>query len=61
MLQFLKECREELRKVAWPDREEVLNSTVVILIAVVIISILLFFMDSVFENLFNVFIDLFVE
>ncbi len=58
MMEFLKECRTELRKVAWPAREEVLNSTIVVLIGVVIVSIFLFTSDSIFEKLFDALISL---
>jgi len=53
MIDFLKESREELKKVVWPGKEEILNSTLVVLGAVVIISIFLFLVDHLFELLFN--------
>ncbi len=59
MFEFFKESREELRKVTWPDREEVLNSTIIILVAVVFVSIALFIMDAIFEGMFDMFINLF--
>ena len=58
MLKFLKESREELRKVVWPSREEVLNSTIVVLAATAIISIFLFIVDNGFEGLFDMLIEL---
>lgn len=58
MLKFLKESREELRKVVWPSREEVLNSTIVVLAATAIISMFLFFVDHTFEGLFDALIEL---
>lgn len=58
MFRFLKECKGELNKVVWPDREEVMGSTVVVLISVVVISIFLFASDSFFEGVFNFFISL---
>ncbi len=58
MLKFLKESREELKKVVWPSREEVLNSTIVVLVAVALISVFLFSVDSVFEWLFDRLIEL---
>ena len=33
---FFGEVRSEMRKVAWPTRREVINSTIVVLIAVVV-------------------------
>ncbi len=43
--EFLSEVRGELRKVAWPSRQEVINSTVVVLIAVIFMSLLIFGFD----------------
>ena len=39
------EVRGELRKVAWPTRQEVINSTIVVLIAVVVMTTLIFGFD----------------
>lgn len=50
---FLKESREELKKVVWPGKEEVLNSTIVVMGAVIVISLFLYSIDVVFETLFN--------
>jgi preprotein translocase subunit SecE len=43
--QFLTEVRGELRRVAWPTKQEVINSTIVVLICVVIITSLIFAFD----------------
>ncbi len=45
-MQFFKDSREELRKVTWPDRDEVTSFTVVVVIALVIFSIFLWLVDS---------------
>ena len=37
----------ELRKVAWPTRKEVINSTIIVLIAVVVMTSLIFGFDYV--------------
>ncbi|MCB1323953.1 MAG: preprotein translocase subunit SecE [Spirochaetales bacterium] len=58
MIKFLRESREELRKVVWPSREEVLNSTIVVLAAVFLISLFLFLTDNTFEGLFEALIRL---
>ena len=44
---FLGEVRSEMRKVAWPSRREVINSTIVVLIAVVFMTSLIFGLDYV--------------
>ena len=46
--QFLREVRGELRKVAWPTREEVRNYSIIVLIAVVLITTLVAVLDYVF-------------
>jgi preprotein translocase subunit SecE len=43
--QYLSEVRAELKKVAWPTRREVVNSTIVVLIAVVFMTTLIFGYD----------------
>jgi len=43
--QFLSEVRGELRRVAWPTRSEVINSTIIVLIAVVFMTSLIFGAD----------------
>lgn len=43
--QFLSEVRSELKKVAWPTRHEVFNSTIVVLVAVVFMTALIFGYD----------------
>jgi preprotein translocase subunit SecE len=43
--QYLGEVKGELRKVAWPTRQEVINSTIVVLIAVTVLTSLIFGYD----------------
>ena len=43
--EFLSEVRGELRRVAWPTRSEVINSTIIVLIAVVFMTSLIFGAD----------------
>ena len=58
MIKFIKESREELRKVVWPGRDEVFSSTMVVLIAVIVISLFLFMTDWTFEKIFNILVNL---
>ena len=48
--QFVKEVVDELRKVAWPNRQEIVGYSMVVLIASVVIAALIFGMDYVFGN-----------
>ncbi len=43
--EFVSEVKGELRKVAWPSKHEVINSTVVVLIAVIVMTALIFGFD----------------
>ena len=43
--QYLSEVRGEMRKVAWPTRPEIINSSLIVLIAVVIMTALIFAFD----------------
>ena len=43
--EYFGEVRGELKKVAWPTRKEVINSTLVVLIAVVVMTTLIFGFD----------------
>jgi preprotein translocase subunit SecE len=53
--QFLKEVRQELRKVDWPSRRELISYTVVVLVTVIVMMSLVFGLDFVFSKLiFNV-------
>lgn len=44
-MQFLREVKVELKKVAWPTRKQTVGSTVVVLILVMIISLFLGVID----------------
>jgi preprotein translocase subunit SecE len=53
--QFLKEVRQELRKVDWPTRKELVTYTIVVLVTVIVMGSLIFGMDYVFQRaIFNV-------
>jgi preprotein translocase subunit SecE len=43
--QYLSEVRAEMRKVAWPTRAEIINSSIIVLVAVVIMTTLIFGFD----------------
>jgi len=48
--QFLKDVRQELKKVAWPTRKELVGYTIVVLVAVVFLTALVFGMDLSFSK-----------
>ncbi len=48
-LEFLREVRDEARKVTWPTRRELMISTIMVLIMVVIASIFFLGVDAVLK------------
>ncbi len=47
---FLKESKAELKKVNWPSKEEVLTSTRVVIISILIIAAVIALMDYVIKT-----------
>src|SRR4051794_26589177 len=50
-LNFLRECVAELRKVDWPNQNQVVQGTVVVIVACVIIGAYLYVCDRAFQRL----------
>ncbi len=48
--QFTREVVAELKKVAWPTRQEVIAYSTVVLISIIVIGALIFGMDFVFAK-----------
>ncbi|GMO11536.1 MAG: preprotein translocase subunit SecE [Treponemataceae bacterium] len=53
LVQFVKECSAEMRKVVWPSRADVLASAKVVLISTVIIATILALLDWAFVSGMN--------
>ena len=48
--EFVREVRGELKKVAWPTKAEVVTSTIVVLMAVIFMTLLIFGLDLAFSK-----------
>ena len=48
--EFLRQVRAELKKVAWPSRQELVSYTVVVLVSVVVLTSLVFGLDFFFSK-----------
>jgi preprotein translocase subunit SecE len=46
---FLKDVKAELKKVTWPNRNEVTSTTIVVIAATIFFGFYLFFMDIIFS------------
>ncbi len=51
ILQYLRNSRAELRRVTWPTRDEVIQSTQATLVFVLLTALFLIIVDGVFGNL----------
>lgn len=47
---FLKEVRGELRKVAWPNRSELVSYTIVVLVVSLVLTVAVWGFDQVIRN-----------
>ena len=56
---FFGEVRDEMRKVTWPDRPQLVQSTWVILIFVLIVSGIIFVMDWSVRGIIDVVVNVF--
>lgn len=50
---FLKATRSELKKVIWPNRSELVNNTIIVIISVALVMFALWVLDSVFGLALN--------
>ncbi|RMH81412.1 MAG: preprotein translocase subunit SecE [Actinomyces sp.] len=57
-VEFLREVRAELRKVAWPTRSETINYSIVVLVTIIVLTALIAGLDWVFSKLI---LDLFTN
>ena len=51
LFRYFKECRLEMKKVAWPNRATIVSSTKIVLITTIIFAILLGLVDFLLMRL----------
>jgi len=56
---FTQQVVDEIRKVTWPDWPQLKNSTFVVLVFVIVVSIIIFTMDSIIRTVLGFVIDIF--
>ena len=52
--QFLKEVRLELTKVTWTTREELIYSTIIVIVVSLVLAVFIGLVDMVLSNLTNI-------
>jgi preprotein translocase subunit SecE len=50
---FLSDVKKETAKVSWPDRDEVVGTTMVVIVYTVLVGIFLFLVDAAVTPLVN--------
>ena len=53
---FFREVRAELRKVSWPNRKELTNNTLVVIVTVVLMAAIVSVFDVSLTALFSLFL-----
>jgi preprotein translocase subunit SecE len=53
LVEFVKEVRVEMSKISWPTREELRESTVVVIITVALITVFIGLVDQAFNFLWR--------
>lgn len=48
--EFLREVRGEMKKVAWPTRQEVINYSIVVLVVTILLTLMVGGLDWVFRR-----------
>jgi preprotein translocase subunit SecE len=56
---YTEQVVEEIKKVTWPDWPQLKNSTLVVMVFVVIVSLIIFTMDVIVRNVLGFIINLF--
>ena len=54
-IEFLKESRAELGKVTWPTRQELYESTILVIVSVMAVTIFIGVVDFVFNKMLQLF------
>jgi len=53
---FLYSVRAELKKISWPTRSEIIKSTIIVLVVIIVFSIIIGGIDVVFLQILRIFL-----
>ncbi len=53
--QFIEDVQNEMAKVTWPTRNELINSTFIVVIVSIIFTLFIFFADLIISNVVKIF------
>lgn len=49
VVRFFKEVKSEMKKVVWPSKKQVINNTLIVIAAVVLIGVVIWALDMLFS------------
>lgn len=58
MMQYLRETSQEMKRVSWPARGQLWESTVVVVVSVSILTVLVFAVDKILDEAVRLIINL---
>ena len=50
LIDYVRKVYLEMRKVTWPTRGELVNSTIVVIVISVLVAVLVFILDTIFAG-----------
>jgi preprotein translocase subunit SecE len=56
VIEYLKQVYIEMRKVTWPGRNELVGSTIVVVVISVIVALIIFALDKIFTTVLTLII-----
>ncbi len=51
MKEFLEGVRKEMKKVAWPQQQELIDNTIIVVVFTILISAFIFGVDQVYSSI----------
>jgi len=52
--QFIEDVRVEMKKVVWPERDQLINSTIVVIVISALFTLFIFLTDTLVSNIINI-------
>jgi preprotein translocase subunit SecE len=52
--EFIEDVRKEMKKVSWPDQDELVDYTIIVVVFTVILSAFIFAVDQVYTTILDV-------
>jgi preprotein translocase subunit SecE len=52
--QFIEDVRIEMKKVVWPERDKLINSTVIVVVVSALFTLFIFLSDTIISRVINI-------